>query len=273
MDVWRKYNGAILPTLPPHVEVKSSSYEIKKLIKYKSVYFARWTSDFDSKNITEFWFIINDSQLDIDSYSANTRSKIRRGLKKIDVKIITKNEILINGFDVYKASFDRYRSFTQPDSKDVFQSEITKLDGDREFWGIYLKGSDKLIGYSQNKISHNCCEYDEIRFHPDFLKLYSSYVLFYKMNQFYLNEKNFKYVNDGARSISHNTNIQQFLIEKFKFRKAYCKLHVINLRGLSLVIKLLYPFKGIIQRVNLNFFLKLSVILEQEKIVRSFEKR
>ena len=147
------------------------------------------------------------------------------------------------------------------------------MDGDREFWGIYLKGSDKLIGYSQNKISHNCCEYDEIRFHPDFLKLYSSYVLFYKMNQFYLNEKNFKYVNDGARSISHNTNIQQFLIEKFKFRKAYCKLHVINLRGLSLVIKFLYPFKGIIQRVNLNFFLKLSVILEQEKIVRSFEKR
>ena len=131
----------------------------------------------------------------------------------------------------------------------------------------------KLIGYSQNKISHNCCEYDEIRFHPDFLKLYSSYVLFYKMNQFYLNEKNFKYVNDGARSISHNTNIQQFLIEKFKFRKAYCKLHVINLRGLSLVIKFLYPFKGIIKRVNLNFFLKLSVILEQEKIVRSFEKR
>ena len=35
MDMWRKYNGAILPTLPPHVEVKSSCDEIKKIIKYE----------------------------------------------------------------------------------------------------------------------------------------------------------------------------------------------------------------------------------------------
>jgi len=273
MGMWRKYNGAIIPTIPPHIEVESSCDEIHKIMDYQSAFFARWTSDFDSKDITEFWYIINDSKLDIDSYSVNTRSKIRRGLKKIDVKVVTKNEILIKGFDVYKASFDRYKSFTLPDNKGVFQNEITNLDGVRQFWGIYLKDSDKLIGYSQNKISHNCCEYDEIRFHPDFLNLYSSYVLFYKMNQFYLNEKNFKYVNDGARSISHNTNIQQFLIDKFKFRKAYCRIHVINSVGLSLVIKLFYPFKSIIKRVNLNLFLKLSVILEQEKIVRSFEKR
>jgi hypothetical protein len=150
---------------------------------------------------------------------------------------------------------------------------MKNLDGVREFWGVYLKGTDELIGYSQNKISHNCCEYDEIRFHPSFLKLYSSYVLFYQMNQYYLNEKNFKYVNDGARSISHNTNIQQFLIDKFKFRKAYCRLHVLNSRSLALVIKLLYRFKGLIKRGNLGLFLKISVLLEQEKIIRSFEKR
>ena len=40
----------------------------------------------------------------------------------------------------------------------------------------------------------------------------------------YLNENNFRYVNDGAKSMSHDTNIQEFLIKKFKFRKAYCQL-------------------------------------------------
>ena len=63
---------------------------------------------------------------------------------------------------------------------------------------------------------------------------------------------------------------QQFLIEKFKFRKAYCKLHVINLRGLSLVIKFLYPFKGIIKRVNLNFFFKIKCYFRTRKNSKKF---
>ena len=46
------------------------------------------------------------------------------------------------------------------------------------------------------------------------------------MNKYYLNENNFKYVNNGTRSISHQTNIHDFLIDKFKFRKAYCKMEI-----------------------------------------------
>ena len=63
MDIWRKYNGAIIPVLPPHIKVLTSYDEIKKIMKSKSVFFARWTSDFDSKNKTEFWYIINDLPL------------------------------------------------------------------------------------------------------------------------------------------------------------------------------------------------------------------
>ena len=55
-----------------------------------------------------------------------------------------------------------------------------------------------MIGYSQNKIINNYCDYSTIKFHPNYLKFYLSYVkLFYTMNQYYLNEREFKYVNDG----------------------------------------------------------------------------
>ena len=33
------------------------------------------------------------------------------------------------------------------------------------------------------------------------------------MNRYYLNEQKFKYVNDGAKSMSHDTNIQTFLTQ------------------------------------------------------------
>ena len=44
--------------------------------------------------------------------------------------------------------------------------------------------------------------------------------------RYYLKERKLSYVNEGTRSILHATNVQSFLIEKFRFRKAYCKLHI-----------------------------------------------
>lgn len=54
--------------------------------------------------------------------------------------------------------------------------------------------------------------------------------------------KNF-YINDGARSISHETNFQDYLEKYFGFRKAYCKLHVAYNRRIKLVVKVLFPFR------------------------------
>ena len=91
------------------------------------------------------------------------------------------------------------------------------------------------------------------------------------MNQYYLNERNYKYVNDGARSISHETNIQNFLIQKFKFRKAYCKLHIIYSQKVKLLLLMIYPFKSLVQYLKIGFFVKLNILIKQEEIRRSYE--
>ena len=61
---------------------------------------------------------------------------------------------------------------------------------------------------------------------PKYQKLYAYYDLIYEMNRYYLEKRKVKYVNDGARSITNHSNIQLFLIDKFKFRKAYCRLEI-----------------------------------------------
>ena len=55
MNNWRKYNRAIIPTTPPHIEV--DIINIQKKIKKEGVYFARWTSNFDQKDVSEFSLI------------------------------------------------------------------------------------------------------------------------------------------------------------------------------------------------------------------------
>ena len=268
MTNWRKYNGALIPDQPPHIEIDDSVSLIKKKISDANVFFARWTTKFDYKEATDFWYIICDEKLTIEEYSKNTRSKIRRGLKNCEVKLVNKQEIKQSGFLSYSKAFQRYNTDILPKNREDFEDEIDNIDEDWHFWAIY--NSDNLmIGYSQNRIAENYCDYSTIKFHPDYLKLYPSYALFFTMNQYYLNEKEYKYVNDGARSISHETNIQSFLIQKFRFRKAYCKLHIQYHPLVRIIIFMLFPFRFLIVKSGNKLLHKIGVVLKQEEYHRS----
>ena len=267
MNKWRRYNGALIPLSPPHVQIDTTHIEDK--INDTGVYFARWTSNFDCLEKTNFWFVVNDSPIQLENYSSNTRSKIRRGLRNCDVRIVDKATIVNQGYEVYKQAFNRYNTYLIAKDYNEFRNEIVSLSEKWQFWGVFFQGT--MIAYSQNKIFDNCCDYSTIKFHPDYLSRYSSYALFYTMNQYYLNDNNFKYVNDGARSLSHETNIQEFLIQKFKFRKAYCVMHIMYNNKVSFFIKLVFPFRFIFSRFNFGFFRKLNVLLTHESIARGYE--
>lgn len=51
------------------------------------------------------------------------------------------------------------------------------------------------------------------------------------------------YVNDGARSIRHETAFQDYLEKYFGFRKVYCKLHIVYRFPINIAVKFLYPFR------------------------------
>ena len=268
MHNWKKYNGAIIPLVPPHIHVDEKG--IKSKVKNSNAFFARWTSDFDCKEATEFWYVICDKFIDIEGLSVNTRSKVRRGLKKCEVRLIDKVCLMKSGYDCYLSAFSKYSTYLKPKTKIQFQDEIQSLTDNWDLWGVFH--DNKMIGYSQNLVIDNYCDYSTIKFNPDFLKLYSSYILFYTMNRYYLFEKGFRYVNDGARSISHETNIQSYLIDKFKFRKAYCKLNIIYSPKIKLILTLIYPFRWVFSLLDFGPFSKLNILIFQEKIKRTYER-
>jgi hypothetical protein len=267
MNNWRKYNGALIPLTPPHIEVDVTG--IEKKIQEEDAYFSRWTTNFDCKEETEFWYVICDNKLELTEYSRNTRSKIKRGLKNCDVRRVDKSIILKDGYVSYFEAFKNYNTNLNPKTIEEFHTELKSLGKEWEFWGIYY--NEKMIGYSQNKITADYCDYSTIKFNPEYLRYYPSYALFFIMNKYYLIEKNYKYVNDGARSISHETNIQSFLIDKFRFRKAYCKLNVIYSPKVKLLLSLFYPFRLIIKLLKFGPFVRLNILFNQEKIRRSYE--
>ena len=271
MNNWQKYNLGLI-FKPPHIEVKDEIRKIKSRISlFRGILFARWTSNFDLNQETDFWYIIKDSFGGFEELSSNTRSKVRRGLKKFDVELISKSLLKDLGYRVYESAFKRYQTHMTPLNKNQFQNELENQDSSWEYWGVFDKKTSELVAYSQNQILDKSCDYSRIKLNPNFLRFYPSYAIFYKMNEYYLAEKKFKYVNDGARSISHETNIQTFLEQKFKFRKAYCKLHLEYSLILKLFLNIVTPFEQIFDFLKLNLFKKVSVLIKQEKIRLSFQ--
>lgn len=92
--------------------------------------------------------------------------------------------------------------------------------------------------------------------------------LFYVMIYHYLKNKNILYMIDGARSISHQTNIQDYLIQKFNFRKAYCYLNIHYSFIIKFITQIFYPIRNIMKFMNFNPVKKLYILLIQEEIRR-----
>lgn len=88
------------------------------------------------------------------------------------------------------------------------------------------------------------------------------------MNRYYLEDRGCQYLSDGARSLSHTTQIHDFLESKFGFRKAYARLHVVYTPWLGIVVATFYPLRKLICKVPYGPFKKASILLRQEEIRR-----
>lgn len=270
MKNYRNYKGVLLQ-LAPHIPIDEK--KVNELIQKHNAHLFRWSINFDNDEITEFWHVICDKFIPIEDCKRNVRSQIKRGLKNCDVRLIDDNLLKEKGYNIYCKAFERYETREKMKSKVDYLNEIDSFTSNYKYnvWGVFHKG--ELIGYSQNIIMNDYCDYNIIKINPYFLNLYSSYALFYTMNKFYLHENNFKYVNDGSRTLSHKTKIQDFLIRKFNFRKAYCELRIVYSKKLSLIISVLYPIRIFFSLLNFGIFVDINLILKQESIKRSFEKR
>ncbi|WP_175507770.1 GNAT family N-acetyltransferase [Halomonas korlensis] len=256
----------------PHCDAGVSPSRAMVLLAIHRAYLIRWESDFDCETPTEWWHVIKSEPEELEALSANTRSKVRRGDKRFLVEPASRKQILETGHAVYCKAYERYDTFEPMMTREDFCEAIMALPAETEFWVVRHRQSGEMVAFSENLVSDDACFYLSIWSTPDSLRQYASYALIYRMNLHYLNERGLRYVSDGARSISHNTGIHDFLIERFGFRKAYARLHVVYFPLLSPVVFALYPFRQRISQAQGPLCQKVNILLKQEAIRRSFKR-
>lgn len=261
-----------MPDTQPHYEIELSDEQKRYLLKISKAYLLRWPSDFDCGYETEWWYLIRDKSFNLEEFDSKRRREIRKGLNNCIVKKVDAEYIAKNGFDIYKSAFDSYETFQKPAGQEEFYNRMMSRRGNKvfDFWAAFAKNDDKIIAYFMNRVEGECCVYSSGKFSPDYLNLGVHQALVYEMTNYYLNEMGFKYVCAGARSISHKTNVQEFLIHKLHFRKAFCRLNIYYNPLIRIIVKILYPFRNVISRMDIDFINKITVLLRQENIRRFF---
>ncbi len=244
IEKYRCYKGAWIYANDPHLESKLSKAEVNSLMKRGGI-MVRNAYDFDCKEETLFWYVIKDSFGGMEELSSKMRNQVKKCFKTMRVEIISAEFLIENGYEVFVEAYYSYRVKTVPPSREEFESRIRNAE-ENEFWGVIDMESNKLVAFSMNATTAESCEYRTMKAIPKYQKLYAYYGLIYEMNRYYLEERGLKFVNDGARSITNHSNIQSFLIEKFNFRMAYCRLNIYYKWWLGLTIKLLYPLRTLI---------------------------
>lgn len=262
---YKSYQRGVIFAGAPHCEKKLTNDECQQLLKHYNGWFVRNLYDFDCKEETSFWFVINDKALKIADLPSKTRNQVRRALKTLDIRIVSPEVMLdenSEAYNVYYQSFSRYKDkVSKPVNKEKWSQWIKRNIGNNvEYWAAYNIETGKMIAYVDVLIQNGVAKYTAMKAIPAYLnKNYPFYGLLFIMQEYYVEKQRMKYVTDGACSVTEHSNIQSFL-DKFCFRRAYCRIQVKYVWWMKILISFLYPIRNIIPNKKIKYLLRFEAM-------------
>lgn len=271
---YKVYNHAILLDQPPHDQAAApDAKRIRTVMRENKALLTRWTSEYDCGTETEWWYIIKDDELNLESLKSKRKYEIKQGLKQTDVKKLDSKGLAIQMYDIYQKATGQYKSFHTDLSEETFITQCEKNFAGTaiEYYGVFIKNTEKMIGYAVIADKQQYADFMTLKLDPEYLKYHGSASLVYYIVTEYLNRRKKRYICDGERSVRHKTNFQDYLIKYFGFRKAFCKLNIVYRPFIRATVAILYPLRSLIRHFDkYSFINNISAILEMERIRRSF---
>lgn len=265
---WKYYNHAMLPTCAPHEEPDITCVQSGEIWNVShngsKPLLARWASDWDCGYDTGWWYVIKDSPINIDTLPKHVRKEIRRGLLFCDVRVIDPIKYESEIKNIYHLAVLNYEH-----SEVGLNMNKLQISEKQEWIGAFLSGTDKMIAYKVAALHDEYVSMLSSKAIPEYRKFNPFAAMNYWQIEHYINSGRFRYMSNGERNILHETNYQNYLINKFGFRKAYCKLHLKYKRYVGVFVSLLYPFRTFLLKFNkFGIVRRINGVLAMEEIVR-----
>ena len=257
---WTVYKRGVISKRSPHVDL--GEVRARELFAhFPSGAYIRYISDFDKAKDDIFYYVIKDGEFSMETIPSKTRNMVRRCMKGLSIKRVDDAQNIINRGDNVVLSehrrFSRKGFASKVRDKEQWEKGMKDAqENGQEFWGAFCDGI--VAAYAVTRVKDGMvdlvtwkCDYER------FNNMYPSYGLVYVMTEYYLKQPGIRYVNDGNKSFTEHSEVQEMLISKFGYRKAYSNLHVIFKWWLKIIIVLLSPFEKYIKNNVLLSFIRM----------------
>lgn len=264
MDNWKEYNRMIVHMGEPHEQISLKKEDIKRMWKaFPHALLIRYTDNWDKKDSDGWYYIIRDYDIVLEDLRKSARSQVRKGERNFEIRKFNFIEKFDEVYEVYLKACERYENYEIRSKENYFEFVKNQYHGRVDFWGGFDKENGCLMGYSICTVYDTCVDWNEATFNPDALKLRISDYMEYYLIRYYINIHGYNYLISGQKNINHKTNVQEYDIKQFGFRKAYCDLHVIFNPRINIIVSLIRPLKKIILRLSdkHSFFNKINSLV------------
>lgn len=211
---------------------------------------AMWWTDGVASGKPLHWFamVLSDFVPADEMSPKKRRYNVQKALKACMVRRLSVDEMLSDGYRVYTRAYERYRAANPPWSPAQFAAHFAPMSDFEDIthhWGAFCDGQLAAVAsmnvYNKVEATRWMAKLD-----PAFAKQRPMYALIYRMNEYYLGDQGFAYVNDGWRSVSHETSVQDFLVTAFGYERWGCHLHTQFRFPIGLAVKLTYPIRRLL---------------------------
>jgi hypothetical protein len=218
---WRRYRSALVPADPTRPFVQVDRGAVRDMLRGARAPFARWSTDPTSEP-TQWWHVVcsHFAQADL---SSKTRGRVRRALGAGGVRQVSPEWLASNGYPCYAAAFERYRGATPTPEADFRAELLSQTDAPVEIWGAF-EGED-LGAYVRIVIEAERAAFSSMKITPAARRSFGGYALLSVVLQDLVADRGVT-VQNGARPVNHETEIQDFLL-KFGFERRYGRLDIV----------------------------------------------
>ena len=202
---------------------------------------------------------------------AKRRYEINKGNKHFRVQTINPKNYKTEIYEIQLAAYSEYPKKYRPNVD--YKSLVEEIDNWTFYkvYGAFHLESNKMLGYAVLSRKGDYIYYAVHKVVPQYESLSINAA---SVNKILVDHNDFLasggYICDGARNILHETGFQDYLEKYFGFRKAYCILHIQYRLLIKITVKLIFPFRKYLYKVDRNSLVhKINAILKMEEIVRS----
>ena len=264
MNKWKEYNRMIVHIGEPHEQINLRKEDIKYMWKlFPDALLIRYTDNWDKKTSDGWYYIIRDSNIFLEDLRKSVRNQVKKGEKNFEIRKFDFFENFNEIYEIYLKACGRYKNYEIRSKENYFEFVKNQYNGNVDFWGGFNKENGHLMGYSICTKYNTCVDWNEATFIPEALKLRISDYMEYYLIEYYINIQRYSYLISGQKNINHETNVQEYDIKQFGFRKSYCDLHVVFNPKINIVISLLKPLKKVISYLSNkhSFFNKINSLI------------